>query len=75
MESFKSVSTPVTPSSKLDKHERSKNIDSKLYRGMIGSLLYLTVNKPDIIFSICMCVRFQSNSKESHLNAVKRIFK
>ena len=75
IESSKSVSTSMTPSSKLDKDEHGKSIDSKLYRGMIGSSLYLTVNRSDIIFSICMCARFQFNLKESHLNAVKRIFK
>ncbi|PKA55648.1 Retrovirus-related Pol polyprotein from transposon TNT 1-94 [Apostasia shenzhenica] len=42
---------------------------------MIGSLLYLTASRPDIVFSVCMCARFQSNPKESHLVAVKRIFR
>ncbi|PKA48634.1 putative mitochondrial protein [Apostasia shenzhenica] len=50
-------------------------VDEKLYRGMIGSLLYLTASRPDIVFSVCMCVRFQSNPKKSHLVAVKRIFR
>ena len=51
-----------------------KKIDTKLYRGMIGSLFYLTTNRPDIILSVCMYARYQSDSKESHLIAVKRIF-
>ncbi|PKA49894.1 Retrovirus-related Pol polyprotein from transposon TNT 1-94 [Apostasia shenzhenica] len=42
---------------------------------MIGSLLYLTASRPDIVFSVCMCARFQSSPKESHLTAVKRIFR
>ena len=42
---------------------------------MIGSLLYLTASRPDILFSVCLCARFQSNPKESHLVAVKRIFR
>jgi len=42
---------------------------------MIGSLLYLTASRPDIMFSVCLCARFQSNPKESHVLAVKRIFK
>ena len=42
---------------------------------MIRSLFYLTASRPDIIFSVCLCARFQSNSKESHVLAVKRIFK
>ena len=65
----------MTPSCKLEKDEHGKNIDSKLYRGMIGSLLYLTASRPDIMFSVCMCARYQSNPKESHLNTVKRIFR
>ena len=55
--------------------EHAKNIDSKLYRGMIGSLLYLTASRLDIILSVCMCARYQLNPKESHLNTIKRIFK
>ena len=46
-----------------------------MYRGMIGSLLYLTASRPDIMFSVCLCARFQSCPKESHLKALKRIFK
>ena len=65
----------MTSFCKLKKDEYDKNIDSKLYRGMIGSLLYLTASRSDIIFSVCMCARYQSNPKESHLNAVKRIFR
>ena len=42
---------------------------------MIGSLLYLTTSRPDIMFSVCMCTRYQSNPKESHLSVVKRIFR
>jgi len=42
---------------------------------MIGSLLYLSASRPDIMFSVCMCARFQANSKESHLSAVKRIMR
>ena len=42
---------------------------------MIGSLLYLTASRPDILFSVCVCARFQSNPKESHMLAVKRIIR
>ncbi|GKE72255.1 hypothetical protein Tco_1534296 [Tanacetum coccineum] len=41
---------------------------------MIGSLLYLTASRPDIMFSVCLCARFQEDLKTSHLEAVKRIF-
>ena len=60
---------------KLDNNEGDKNIDQKLYRGMIGSLLYLIASRPDILFSICMCARFQSDPRKSHYLATKRIFK
>jgi hypothetical protein len=71
----KAYGTPMSPSTKLDKDEKGKPVDVKLYRGMIGSLLYLTASRPDIMFSVCLCARFQSSPKESHLIAVKRIFR
>ena len=50
-------------------------VDEKKYRGMIGSLLYLMESRPDIMFSTCLCARFQVNPKMSHLLAVKQIFR
>ena len=44
---------------KLDKDEKGKEIDIKIYQGMIGSLFYLTASRPDIMFSVCLCARFQ----------------
>ncbi|KAJ9544631.1 hypothetical protein OSB04_024338 [Centaurea solstitialis] len=52
-----------------------KPVDQKIYRSMIGSLLYLTATRPDIMFATCFCARFQANPKESHLAAVKRILR
>ncbi|KAJ9544640.1 hypothetical protein OSB04_024347 [Centaurea solstitialis] len=52
-----------------------KSVDQKIYRSMIGSLLYLTATRPDIMFATCFCARFQANPKESHLAAVKRILR
>ncbi|KAK8663836.1 hypothetical protein V6N13_083641 [Hibiscus sabdariffa] len=75
MENVKPQATPMSSSTKLDKDEEGKCVDSKLYRSMIGSLLYLTASRPDIMFSVCLCARFQANPKESHLKAVKRIFR
>ena len=75
MENSKAIGTPMSPSCKLDKDEEGKSIDLKFYRGMIGSLLYLTTSRLDIMFSVCLCAHFQSNLKESHLNAVKRILR
>ena len=75
MENCKPIGTPMSPSCKLDKDDEGKSVDLKYYRGMIGSLLYLTASRPDIMFSVCLCARYQSNPKESHLNAVKRILR
>ncbi|GKD15036.1 hypothetical protein Tco_1199443 [Tanacetum coccineum] len=57
----------------LDKD--SESIDSTKYRGMIGSLLYLNASRPNIIFSICLCARFQEDPKVSHLEVMKRTFR
>ncbi|XP_022865973.1 uncharacterized protein LOC111385792 [Olea europaea var. sylvestris] len=64
----------MTMSLKLDKDDQGTSVDITKYRGMIESLLYLIASRPDIMFSVCLCARFQSNPKESHLSAVKRIF-
>src|SRR5581483_8045317 len=69
------MKTPMAPPLKLDKDANGKSIDITLYRGMIGSLLYLTASRPDIMYSTCLCARYQSDPKESHLIAVKRIFR
>ena len=75
MESSKPLSTPISPTCKLDKDEEGTNIDQRLYKRIIGSLLYLTASRPDILFSACICARFQSNPKESHIIAAKRIIR
>jgi hypothetical protein len=75
MENAKEIGTPMSPSTKLDKDEKGKSVDVKLYRGMIGSLFYLTASKPDIMFSVCLCACFQACPKESHIVAVEKIFR
>ena len=75
MESAKPIDTPISPSTRLVIDDGSPSVEEKLYRGMIGSLLYLTASRPDIVFSVGLCARFQSNPKESHLKAVKRILR
>ena len=69
------MKTPMSSSTVLSADEDGKSVNSTAYRGMIGSLLYLTASRPDIMFSTCLCARYQANPKESHLSAVKRIFK
>ncbi|XP_062085356.1 secreted RxLR effector protein 161-like [Humulus lupulus] len=71
----KHARTPIGTTSKLNKDESGDPVDPTLYRSMIGSLLYLTASRPDISFSVGLCARYQANPKQSHLTAVKRIFK
>jgi len=71
MDQAKPISTPMHPSQILDSDEKGKKVFESIYRGMIGSLLYLTASRPDIQLSVGICARFQSNPKESHLKAVK----
>ena len=59
---------------KLDIGEKCKEVDIKMYWGMIGSLLYLIASRLDIMFSVCLCANFQSCPKESYFLDVKRIF-
>jgi hypothetical protein len=75
MEDAKSIDTPMPTNGNLERDENGKDVDVKRYIGMIGSLLYLTASRPDIMFSMCMCARYQSCPKESHLKAVKRILR
>ena len=75
MEDAKPIKTPMATNGHLDLNEGGKSVDLKLYRSMIGSLLYLTASRPDIMFSVCMCARFQATPKECHLMAVKRILR
>ncbi|GKB39305.1 retrovirus-related pol polyprotein from transposon TNT 1-94 [Tanacetum coccineum] len=71
----KPMKTPMSSDTKLTKDEECESVDSTKYRGMIGSLLYLTASRPDILFSVCLCAHFQEAPKTSHLEAVKRIFR
>jgi len=75
MESAKPMDTPISSSTRLGMDVGSSSVNEKSYRGMIGSLLYLTASRPDIIFSVGLCARFQLNPKETHLKVIKRIFR
>ncbi|GJT36204.1 retrovirus-related pol polyprotein from transposon TNT 1-94 [Tanacetum coccineum] len=73
-ESYDPVDTLMVEKSKLDEDKEGKAVDPSHYRGMIGTLLYLTASRPDLQFAICMCARYQARPTEKHLHAVKRIF-
>ncbi|GJX39021.1 retrovirus-related pol polyprotein from transposon TNT 1-94 [Tanacetum coccineum] len=75
LEDSKPMKTPMSSDTKLTKDKECESVDSTKYQGMIGSLLYLTTSRPDIMFSVCLCARFQEAPKTSHLEAVKRIFR
>ncbi|GJX15890.1 hypothetical protein Tco_0216722 [Tanacetum coccineum] len=65
----------MSSETKLTRDEDEESVDNIKYHGMIGSLLYLTTSRLDIMFSVCLCARFQEDPKSSHLEAVKRIFR
>nr|GEZ52859.1 uncharacterized mitochondrial protein AtMg00810-like [Tanacetum cinerariifolium] len=69
------ASTSIDAEKPLLKDSDGKDVDVHTYKSMIGSLMYLTSSRLDIIFAVCACARFQMTLKVSHLNAVKRIFK
>nr|GFA00721.1 hypothetical protein [Tanacetum cinerariifolium] len=71
----KTASTPMETQNPLLKDEGGEEVDVYMYRSMIGSLMYLTSLRPDIMFAVCACARYQVNPKVSHLHAVKMIFR
>ena len=71
----KPMTIPMGTNTALDDNEEGEAVDQKEYRGMIGSLLYLTATRPDIQFAVCLCARFQASPRTSHRQAVKRIFR
>ncbi|GJW72361.1 retrovirus-related pol polyprotein from transposon TNT 1-94 [Tanacetum coccineum] len=67
--------TPMVEKNKLDADLQGILVDATHYRGMIGSLMYLTSSRPDLIYAVCLCARYQAKPTKKHLNAVKRIFR
>ncbi|GJR08506.1 ribonuclease H-like domain, reverse transcriptase, RNA-dependent DNA polymerase [Tanacetum coccineum] len=72
---IKPATTPIEAHKSLGKDEEGEDVDVHLYRSMIGCLMYLTTSRPDIMFAVCLCARFQVTPKISHMHAVKRIFR
>lgn len=75
MGDVKTIDTSIGTSSKIDTDEPGSLLNETIYRGIIGSQLHLTTSRPDIVFSIGVCARFQACPKESHLKDTKRILK
>ena len=75
MEHGATAKVPMPFAHKLNPDPTGDNVDQKKYRGMIGSLLYLTASRPDIVFATCLVARYQASPKASHLTAVKQIFR
>jgi hypothetical protein len=75
MKDAKPINTPMGTNGHLDLDTGGKSVDQKVYRSMIGSLLYLCASRPDIMLSVCICARFQADPKEVHLRAMKTIMR
>ncbi|GJR01350.1 retrovirus-related pol polyprotein from transposon TNT 1-94 [Tanacetum coccineum] len=75
LDSSASVDTPMVEKMKLDEDRQGKLVDPTRFRGMVGSLMYLSASRPDIVFAVCMCARYQAKPTEKHLHAIKRIFR
>ncbi|GKD08401.1 putative ribonuclease H-like domain-containing protein [Tanacetum coccineum] len=71
---IRSANTPMDRENPWGKDGTGKDVELHLYRSMIGSLMYLTASRPDIMFAVCACARHQVTPKECHLHAVQRIF-
>ncbi|XP_073057055.1 uncharacterized protein [Primulina eburnea] len=74
-ENTKHMKTPMGSTEKLSKDDVAAGVDNTQYRSIIGSLLYLSASRPDIMFSVCLCARYQADPKVTHLKAVKRILR
>ncbi|GJS13522.1 retrovirus-related pol polyprotein from transposon TNT 1-94 [Tanacetum coccineum] len=68
------VDIPIVEMLKLDKDLNGTLVDPTRYRGMVGSLMYLTSSRPDLVFVVCMCARYQAKSTEKYLTTVKQVF-
>nr|GEW71571.1 retrovirus-related Pol polyprotein from transposon TNT 1-94 [Tanacetum cinerariifolium] len=75
LENCDTVPTPMVEQAKVKLDLVGKPVDHTDYRSMIGSLMYVTSSRPDIMFATCMCARYQANPNEHHVSAVKRIFR
>ncbi|GJX53539.1 retrovirus-related pol polyprotein from transposon TNT 1-94 [Tanacetum coccineum] len=75
LDSSASVDTPMVEKMKLDEDRQGKLVNPTRFHGMVGSLMYLSASRPDIVFAVCMCARYQAKLTEKHLHAIKQIFR
>ena len=75
MERTKPLATPISTVIKIDADPNGATTDETAYRGMVGSLMYLTASRPDIVFAVSVCARFQLDPRETHVSNIKRIFR
>ncbi|GJU58741.1 retrovirus-related pol polyprotein from transposon TNT 1-94 [Tanacetum coccineum] len=69
------VDTPMVDRLKLDEDLMGIPVDQTRFRGMVGSLMYLTASRPDLVFAVCMCARYQAKPTKKHFEAIKRVFR
>ncbi|GKC38211.1 retrovirus-related pol polyprotein from transposon TNT 1-94 [Tanacetum coccineum] len=69
------VDTPMVDRLKLDEDLKGIPVDQTRFKGMVGSLMYLTASRPDLVFAVCMCARYQAKPTKKHLEAIKRVFR
>ncbi|GJY19147.1 hypothetical protein Tco_0390638 [Tanacetum coccineum] len=75
LEQCDAVDIPMVERSKLDEDPNGTPIDPTRYQGMVGSLMHLTASRPNLVFVVCICARYQAKPTEKHLTAVKRVAK
>ncbi|GJV59244.1 retrovirus-related pol polyprotein from transposon TNT 1-94 [Tanacetum coccineum] len=75
MDSCGPVDTPMVDRLKLDEDPLGILVDQTRFHSMVGSLMYLTASRPDLVFAVCMCVRYQASPTKKHLEALKRVFR
>nr|GEY23451.1 retrovirus-related Pol polyprotein from transposon TNT 1-94 [Tanacetum cinerariifolium] len=75
MDSYDTVDTPMVDRLKLNEDPLGIPVDQTRFRSMVGSLMYLTANRPDLVFAVCMCARYQASPTKKHLEALKRVFR
>ncbi|GJV26388.1 hypothetical protein Tco_1379083 [Tanacetum coccineum] len=72
---FDPVDTPMVDRLKLDEDLMGIPVDQTRFRGMVGSLMYLTASRPDLVFAVCMCARYQAKPTKKHFEAIKCVFR